>query len=385
MNINNHISEIITCKKYKLDLSKNDREVVDFWMRRCKYLYNLALEEKIIYYKYTNKYLNVYEQKKELVDIKEYDSSWKDIPNKSLQEIIFRVDKAFQAFFKGRNRSVGFPKFKKELNSIEFVKTDIRLKDGELYLPKIKNRIKTFEKVKSGYSSAKLVKENDNYYLVMLYKTVKEIELKNNDILGIDLGLKDLATDSNGNKIKRFSKKLISKYYKRIMILNQSLSRKSKGSIKFRKVKKNLRKVYVRLKNSKNDYLHKESLKIVRDSKESIISVGDIKIQNIISKSKKGLIKSFYINSLGMFKQMISYKSVKYDKKCLRVDERMTSKTCSCCGNVNYSLKLSDRFYKCLNVKCLNSIDRDFNSAINMKMLGSSKLLELSNNFVSLE
>ena len=156
--------------------------------------------------------------------------------------------------------------------------------------------------------------------------------------------------------------------------MNKSLSSKRKNSIKFNKVKKQLGKTYDRLKDTKNDYLHKESLNLVKNSKESIISLGDIKIKSIIDNknSKKSLIKSFYLNSLGIFKQYVVYKSIKYNKKCLLIDERMTSKTCSCCGNINYDLRLSDRLYNCL--VCENSIDRDENSAINMKLLGSSSL-----------
>jgi len=372
MNTFNHVY----VNKIKLKPTKRQRETFDFWFRRAKILYNVALEEKIIFYKATNKYLNVYEQKKELVDIKNHDKYWSDVPNKSLQEIIFRVDKSFKNFFKGN----GFPKFKSSLNSIEFVKTDIRLKNNLLFLPKIKENIKYNEDIKSGWTSAKLIKERDNYYIIFTYQENKVINPENNNIIGIDLGLMSLYTDSDGNKCKRFSKKLMSKYHKRILELNKSLSKKKKGSNRFKKVKKHLNRSYNRLSNSKKDYLHKESLNLVR-CKEGIISLGDIKINNIISNTntKKGLVKSFYQNSLGIFKQYLIYKSIKYNKLCLMIDERMTSKTCSCCGNINYELKLSDRTYSCL--KCKNSIDRDQNSAINMKLLGLSILPKMEESF----
>lgn len=373
MNTFNHIY----VKKVKLNPSKSQMETFDFWLRKCKYLYNVALEEKLIYYKSTKKYLNVYDQKKELPEIKEFDNSFKDVPNKSLQEIIFRVDNSFKSFFK----SGGFPKFKRDLNSIEFIKTDLRLKEGKFYLPKIKEPIKTTEDIKSGWTSGRLTKSGNNYFIILIYSKYIEVFKENDDVLGIDLGLMSLYTDSNGNKAKRFSKKLISKYYQRILELNQSLSKKIKGSRKFKKVKKHLNKTYNRLKDSKNDYLHKESLKLVRGSKEGVIALGDIKIQNIVNnkKSKRGIVKSFYQNSLGIFKQYVVYKSVKFNKEIKLVDERMTSKTCSCCGQVNLNLKLGDRIYNCLN--CLNSIDRDQNSAINMKWLGSSNL-SLKDKFV---
>jgi len=65
------------------------------------------------------------------------------------------------------------------------------------------------------------------------------------------------------------------------------------------------------------------------------------------------------------------YKSIKYNKEIILVDERLTSKTCSCCGKIKYDLTLNERIYNCL---CGNNIDRDINAAINMKLLGSSSL-----------
>jgi putative transposase len=362
----------IYCKKVKIIPTKNQKETFDFWLRKCKDLYNTAIQEKIYYYQAKHKYLNIYEQKKELIDIKEFDDSFKDVPNKSLQEIIFRVDKTFKSYFKGN----GFPKYKKNIDTIEFVKEDVRLKENKLYLPKIKNSIKATEIIQENWTSVQLKKQYNDYYLIFRYISNQIFSTENNDILGVDLGLKSLYTDSNGNSCKRLSLKLIKKYNKRKDKLNRSLSSKKKGSIEFKKVKKHLNKVYNRLNNTKNDYLHKKSLELLK-CKESTINIGDINIQSIIDKnknkkSKKGLIKSFYTNSLGIFKNIIVYKSIKYNKIVNLVSERNTSKTCSCCGWIKENLKLSDRVFIC---ECGNSIDRDYNSAINMKLLGSSKTL----------
>lgn len=363
--INNHNYT----RSIKLILNKNQKETIDFWFRKCKNLYNVALQEKIYYYQSTTKYLNVYEQKKELVDVKDFDETFKDVPNKALQEIIFRVDKAYQGFFKG----MGFPKYKSELNSIEFVKEDIRLKNGLLYLPKIKTVIKTTEEIKPNWLTVKVKKENDNYFIILLYKEAVISQPKKDLILGVDLGLKDLYSDSNGVKSGRFPLKLIKKYQERIAELNKSLSTKKKGSNRFKKVKKHLGETYSRLKDTRNDFLHKKANQLT-NCDESYIALGDIKVQSIIDskKSKKGLVKSFYNNSLSIFKNYVSYKAIKKDKTLLKIDERNTSRTCSCCGNINNNLKLSDRIYHCL--ECENSIDRDVNAAINMKLLGSSIL-----------
>ena len=367
----------IYCKKVKIDLTKNQKEKIDFWLRKCCDVYNVALQEKIYYYQSTKKYLNLYDQKKELVDIKNFDSSFNDVPNKSLQEIIFRVDKSFKKFFKG----FGFPNYKKYLNTIEFVKTDVRLIDNNLYLPKIKTKIKTYEIIENGWTSVQIKKQYNDYYLIFRYLKNHNIRYENNDILGVDLGLKSLYTDSNNKSCNRFSLKLIKKYNNRKGILNKSLSKKLKGSKRFKKVKKQLNKSYQRLNNTKMDFLHKSSLVLLKNN-ESIMNIGDIKIQKIInkytdkninSKSNKGMIKSFYMNSLGIYKNILMYKGVKYNKLINFVSEVNTSKTCSCCGWKNNNLKLSDRVFTC--IECNNSIDRDYNSAVNMKLVGSTSFM----------
>lgn len=358
-------------KKILIQPTKSQKETIDFWLRKCKILYNVALEERIIYYKATGKTLSVYDQKKELVDIKNFDASWKDVPNKSLQDVLFRLDKSYKSFFKRKYK--GFPKFKSEYDSLYFVANDVRIKDNLLFLPKIKTQIKYNESIPTNYSSCVLKKENNHYYLCFVTEVNEKNEFKNNDILGIDLGLESLYTDSNGIKQNRFSRKLIKKYQKRIAELNQSLATKEKGSIRRGKVKKQLSKTYSRFNETKKDFLHKVSCKLLNSNEDNIF-IGDIQIQNIIDKYKddfrrKNLIKSFYVNALGIFKTYIEYKAKLRNKNLVFINERYTSKTCSCCGHIK-EMKLSDRWYEC-NF-CENSIDRDHNSAINMKLLGSS-------------
>lgn len=354
-------------KKIKLKVNKTNKETFDFWMRRCRLLYNVCLDEKKYYYGTTGKSLSLYQQKKELVGLKEQDNTWKDVPNKALQEVIFRLDKSYQSFFRGN----GFPKYKNEdnFNSIEFVETDIRVKNDLVYLPKIKKGIKGYEKFPEKYNGVKLLKENGNYFLCFICDFISEIKKINNNAVGCDLGLKTLMTDSNGYEIKRFSTKLIKKYQERIDKLNLSLSKKKKGSIRRKKVKKRLNKTYLRLKNSRNDYLHKVSSDYIKKVKEDVIVIGDLKVKELIindgSKKQKNFSRSYGSSAIKIFVEMLKYKSLKYGKKLVIVGEEYTSKACSCCGNVKHSLKIKDRIYICEN--CETTIPRDINGAINIK------------------
>lgn len=354
-------------KKIKLIINKSERETFDFWLRRCKTLYNIALDEKKYYYQATGKSLSLYDQKKELVDLKVFDKSWKDVPNKSLQEVIFRLDKAYKSFFRGN----GFPKYKNNdtFNSIEFVKTDVKIKDNLVYLPKLKDGIKGTEEFPLNYSSARLVKENGDYFLTFVCETTIIKQTNNSEVVGCDLGLKTLMTDSNGFEVKRFSTKLISKYQNRINKLNNSLSKKKKGSNRRKKVKKQLNKTYLRLKNTRLDYLHKVSTSYIKQVKEDIIAIGDLNVKELSksdgSKKQRNISRSYSTSSIKLYVDLLKYKSVKNGKELHIVREEYTSKTCSCCGVVKHDLKISDRVFNCAG--CGLSVPRDENGATNIR------------------
>lgn len=355
---------MILVKKHRIYPTKNQQEKINFWFRKCNMLYNASIEERVNYYNVKGKYYNMYEQKKELVDIKKYMPEFNDIPNKSLQEIIIRSDKSFKSFFNNKNN---FPKYSQELKSLFFVKTDIRLNNDKLYIPKIKESIKYKEIIKLNWTSVRLIRENNNYYLNFTYDYINEHIIKNDlSFRSFDLGLMNLYVDNYGNKQMRFDIKLYKKYQKRIKELNKSLSKKlSKKSKRRNKVKNQLIKTYKKLSNTRKDYNHKISSKLIKKTNEYNLIFGDIKIKNIVcnKKSNKNLRRSFYNSSLNMFKNMIKYKGLKNDKNIIFVNESWTSKTCNCCGKINHKLKLNERIFKC---SCGNCIDRDYNSAINI-------------------
>jgi len=357
------------CKKVKISPTKSQIELFDFWFRRCKRLYNVALDEKKFFYQATGKYLSLYEQKKELVGLKKDDPSWGDVPNKCLQEIIFRVDKAFVGFFGGN----GYPKYKNDdtLKSIEFVEKDVRVKNGLVFLPKIKNGICGVEPFPEKYSTVKLKREGTNFFLCFTIEEKETVstKLESPTVVGGDLGLKTLLTDSNGVEVKRFSKKMIGRYEQRIKELNLSLSKKKKGSIRRQKVKKQLQKAHSRLKNTRLDYLQKESTTYIKKTKENVIVFGNLQVKDLMesdgTKRQQNFSRSYSQTAISIFSKQVEYKAKKYNKEFHFANEEFTSKTCSCCGMVKHDLKVSDRIYHCTN--CDKSIPRDLNAAINIK------------------
>jgi putative transposase len=366
---------MIFVKKHRIYPSKNQQETINFWFRKCNLLYNASIEERVDYYRVKKKYYSMYDQKKELVDIKKNIPEFKDIPNKSLQEIIIRSDKAFKLFFKRGCK--GFPKYSSNLNSIFFAKMDVRIKNNELFLPKIKENITYKEEIIHGWTSVRLIRKNEKYYVDFTYddENINDIKI---DLTyrSFDLGLMNLFVDNEGNKQMRFDIKLYKRYQKRIKELNQSLARKNKNSNRRKRVNNKLSKTHERLFNSKKDFLHKVTTNLIKKTPEYNLIIGDIQIQNIIDKtikidkedkskikSNRNLRRSFYNSSLNIFKNMMEYKGLKYNKNVVFVNEAWTSKTCCKCGKVNFNLKLRDRIFRC---SCGSCIDRDENSAINI-------------------
>ena len=232
-------------------------------------------------------------------------------------------------------------------------------------------------------TSVRLIRKNNKYYLNFIY----DDEKTNDDKIDLtyrsfDLGLMNLFVDNDGNKQLRFDVKLHKRYQKRIKQLNQSLAKKTnKKSKRRKKVKIQLTKTHEKLANSRKDFLHKVTTKLIKTTVEYNLIIGDIQVQDIINKtvkndkinkenkdyrkikSNKDLRRSFYNTSLTMFKNMMSYKGLKYNKNVVFVNEAWTSKTCCNCGWVNHNLTLKDRTFKC---SCGNCIDRDQNSAVNI-------------------
>ena len=364
--------------KARLKPNTTQKSAFDFWFRRCNDVFNVGLEEKLECYKKTGKYISFFDQKKELVDVKNWDASWKDVPNKSLTDMLKRLDTAFQKFFKKKS---GFPNFKPldQLHSIFFAKTDVSVEDGKLYLPKLKTPIAILDRreVKQGWTSVQLCRDNGLYSVSFLYDDKKEPEqpvLSDNfhELTGMDLGLMNMWVDSDGNVAQRFDVKLYNRYQKRIAELQRSLSTKTRGSRQYKRVKKQIGKAHSRLLNSRKDFIHKATTKYI----DNVLStpelvIGDIGVADMVNKdnkkSRKGLRVSFYNAALGEAKRQLAYKGQKKGHTVTFVDEKFTSKACSCCGHTKDDLKLSERTYTCN--ECQTHILRDGNSAVNMKLV----------------
>ena len=185
------------------------------------------------------------------------------------------------------------------------------------------------------------------------------------EIIGIDLGIKTLATLSDG-KTYHLPKK-IAKENKKLKREHKKLSRKQVKSANFKKQVLKLRKVYKKIKNIKQDFLHKTTTEIAHNYK--VIKMEDLNTSGMLKNHK--LARSLANASFYQFKQLLTYKvnNLQHkdkDKKLMIIDRFYpSSKLCSCCGYKKEKLALSERIYVC--EQCGFKENRDVNAAINIE------------------
>ena len=207
--------------------------------------------------------------------------------------------------------------------------------------------------------------------------TGMKISNTNNKGLGIDLGIKEFAICSNGNKfkninetstVKKVEKKLkreqrkLSRKYESLKIRNKNIEEGRATCQNIQKQVVKVQKLHQRLDNIRTDYINKTVFSIIKQ-KPSYITIEYLNIKGMMKN--KHLSKAIASQKFFEFKTKLTFKC-KENHIELRIVDRFypSSKTCSNCGKVKKDLKLSDRIYKC---DCGLTIDRDLNASINLK------------------
>ena len=133
----------------------------------------------------------------------------------------------------------------------------------------------------------------------------------------------------------------------------------------YQKQKKKVAKIHNKIRNKRKDFINKLSTKIINN--HDIICIEDLNIKGMLKNHK--LAKSILDVSWSEFVRQLEYKANWYGRKIIKVPAFYpSSKTCSCCGNIKETLKLSERIYHC--EYCGLEIDRDYNASINILRKG---------------
>ncbi len=367
--------------KYRLDLSKEQEKVLQNNFEFCRLLYNSALDERISYYKRFNKSISYNTQASSLPEVKKaFDKQSETIYSQSLQQVLKRLDGAYQHFFRRikEGETSGFPRFKaiNRLRSICFPQSDLTgfgvklLENKSLKIYGIPGEVKVnWHRPWNGRcKQVTIVKHSDKYYVVLSCDDVPlDLLPTTGKTIAIDLGLDSFATLDDGTKFHHPKPYKTAK--EKLAYWNRKLALKQRGSKNRQKVKSSLEKTYDKISNIRDDFQHKLSKQLVKENDKIIVE--KLNIKGMLEAKGFEVSKSNIQDaSWGNFVSKLTYKAERAGRKLITVDPRNTSKTCSKCGAIKERLALTEREYKCN--ACGIALDRDVNAAKNIKRLGTS-------------
>lgn len=341
----------------------------------ARWAYNWALDRQLQNYKEGNKFISDNELRKELTQLKKTkEFSWLyDVSNNITKQAIKDLCLAYKRFFKGQSKH---PRFKSRKNSkLSFYNDNekLKVKEKSVLIEKV-GWIKTSEQIPMNvkYKNPRISYDNKYWYLsIVIDREKTEIELTD-EVLGIDVGISELAICSDGQRFGNINKtSKVKRLEKRKRKLQRQVSRKYKmnkeenrfiKTSNIIKLEKRINLIQRRLNNIRQNHIFQTANAIVK-TKPSKIAMEDLNITGMMKN--KHLSKAISNQKLYELKRVIKYKCEWLGIKFIDVDRFFpSSKTCSGCGQVNSNLKLSDRVYSC---ECGLEMDRDLNAAINLK------------------
>lgn len=377
---------MIISRAYKTEIKPNNKQrtLLEKSTGVARFTYNLGLSERISLYESEKKSLTAIDQHKLLCARKKEEFPWMyEVSKCAPQLALVDLEKAFKNFYRGLKKGikVGFPKFKSkhkstptfhlDSNSFYITEKTIKLaKIGNVRL-KEKNYIPT-KSVK--YNSLTVSKVASKWFVSINC----EIEIKDplcqpDTVLGVDVGLKTLATCSNGQIFKNH--RYLRKTKKRLAHAQKNLARKkfdkkTKRSSNNRcKSKLKVQKIYSKISNQRKDAIHKMT-SILAKTKPRYMALEDLNVSGMIKNHK--LAEAIGDASFAEIKRQLIYKASWYGGEIIEIDRFYpSSKLCRICGNIKEELKLEDRTYIC---KCGHVEDRDLNASINIEDFGVSTL-----------
>ena len=277
-----------------------------------------------------------------------------------------------------KGRKVGFPKFKsKNKATPRFAYTTgcFGLVKGDpkaLRLPRI-GRVHCVEDVTKRVGDGRVLRMTISQYAGRWYAS---LTVERDDIsvtrkaprggaVGVDLGVKALATLSDGTVIE--NPRYLKKSERKLKKAQQALSRKAKGSNRRAKARAKVARLHAHVANQRLDAMHKLTTRLAETFSD--ISIEDLNVSGMVKNHR--LAKSISDAAFGEFRRQLEYKAARSGARLHVVDRWYgSSKTCSGCGTVKAKLSLNERTYRCES--CGLVLDRDLNAAINIQVAGSA-------------
>ncbi|WP_237724755.1 IS200/IS605 family element RNA-guided endonuclease TnpB [Deinococcus alpinitundrae] len=355
-------------------------ELINRTLGCARFVYNHFLARRIETYRQDGKSITYAATDKELTLLKRAEGTlWLAAVDKfALQQSLRDLEKAYQNFFrtvKTTGRKVGFPKFRKkrtgEAYRTQFTNDNIEIGDHCLKLPKlgwIKTRGQpdihgkilnvTVRRVVEGHYEATVLCQVEIPYLPAAAKFAA----------GVDVGIKAFAivTGGNGEFDHHANPKFYRSALRKFRKAQKTLSKRKRGSVRYRKAKTKLARIHRSTANRRQDFIHKLTISLVREYE--VICTEHLKPVNMVKNRQLAL--SISDTGWGEFIRQLEYKSLWYGRLVSKISPYFpSSQLCHDCGFKNPEVKnLAVRMWRCPN--CRETHDRDENAALNIRREG---------------
>ena len=372
--------------KYRIYPTVDQEEELKQWLDTCRWLYNQSLNDRKVAYDYAKAQLNYYDQANALKVMKKDSMGLQKVHSQVLQDVLKRLDKAFLNFFRRvkSGEKPGYPRFKSRdrYDSFTFPQSGYKIEGSKLILSKIGAiNLKQHREIPEDATikTCAIKRDVNQWYVsfVVEFTDAKSEKKEIVSVVGVDVGLKEIATLSTGEKIPnprwlRTSEQKLAKEQRR-------LSRKKKGSKNRRKQKTQVAKVHRTIRNQRKDFHHKLSRELA--NRYDLIVFEDLKIKNMLKNHY--LAKSISDAGWNELVNFTSYKAEWAGGFVEQVYPNGTSIECYMCGE-EVPKSLSVRVHRC--PKCGDVRDRDWNAALNIRRRGLEKIgQELSKSITPVE
>ena len=354
--------------KFRAYPNKEQQKLINQTFGCCRLIYNKGLAMRNDAYKngqkvgYAETCAMITELKKqvEFAFLKEVDSI-------ALQQSLKDLDRGFTNFFAKRAKHPQFKSKNDNHQSYRTIASTIRIVGNYIKLPKL-GYVKIKQSMEVGHINNVTVERTPSgkYFVVLNVDFEPELRPNKGGSIGIDVGIKEFYSDSNGNVVS--NPKYLEKSQRKLIREQRRLSRKQKGSNNYNKQRIKVAKIHEKVVNQRNDFLQKQSTMLV--SENQTICIEDLNIKGMMCNHK--LARSIASVSWYKFFTMLEYKATWYGSDIVRVPTMYpSSQTCSCCGYKNPLVKnLAVRKWEC--PQCHTKHDRDTNASINILNKGLS-------------
>ncbi len=340
-----------------------------YFLKACgtaRFAWNWALSKWEENYKKGIK-TNHLQLKKEFNALKETEFPWVyQVTKYASQQPFIHLGRAFQSFF---NKKAKYPKYKKKgIHDSFYIGGDqVQIDGNRVKIPTLGwVRLREHLRFKGKINGVTISRTADNWFIsVNVVTDQRPTQCENQAKVGVDLGIKTLATLSDGKTIE--NKNPLKKKLTQLRRLQRQLTKKKAGSKNRIKAKNQVSKLHYKIACTRNDSLHKLTTMLTKDYQNIVIE--DLDISEMVKHKK--LSRSILDGGWYEFRRQLSYKAELRGNRIFIADRwYASSKRCSSCGHCRKELSLSERIYKCS--ECKLEMDRDLNAALCLEQLIST-------------